>query len=74
VDIQVDLLEVRMWPQDELEEEGERRRLVALEEVQMVLFSLVVMELLPHPMQAQQEDGAQEEVVGMVVAGPLAIA
>jgi hypothetical protein len=70
----MDLLEVRMWPQDELEEEGQRRPLVALEEVQMALFSLVAMELPPHPIKAQQEDGAQEEVVGMAVADPLAIA
>jgi hypothetical protein len=74
VDIQVDLLEVRMWPQGELEEEGQRRPLVAQEEVQMALFSLVAMELLLHPMEAQQEDGAQEEVAGMEVADPLAIA
>ena len=72
--IQMGLLEVLMRPQEELEEGEQHRRLAVLEEVQMALFSLVAMEVLPHQIKAQQEVGGQEEVAGMEVADPLAIA
>ena len=74
MDIQMGLLEVLMRPQDELEEGEQHRRLAVLEEAQMALFSMVVMEVLPHQIKAQQEVGDQEEVAGMEVADPLAIA